>query len=1254
MRKSTKGTKLNGNTKKVSSRLISVFSIFLVLSLILGGLPGSELSGQVVNGQDIAGENTGGAASGDDIIVEGGGTDATGNTAGTPDSGSDNAGAAGAGAGASGAEANGGLGGVSGDGLNDPFGDPPMGDPADPPKYMVKFLSPDGALLSGVYVKSGEVVDAVSIPAITSQYFLGWGESPDSEVFFDLTSPITREITLYAVYEPQPLYHLITFVVGGTVYHKETVLHDTLVQLPADPPARNGQQFIGWFTEWGTPLTKYNLVSDNNVYYARFSNTQAVVTYLDIDGTVLQAVVGEIGQPAPGPGRDLTLPLGTQFLGWALEGTQVPFEDDLTESITLVPLYAGVNMAVFVTNGTEVEPQTGSAGFEATRPVTNPKRDGYTFDGWSPNENGTGYFDFAGSAIFGTVFIYARWIPAETNYTVNIWVEKPNIDLPGDPLTNGRGDYEVHFTTTQTGITGDVVTFDEAGARGLIPDSATEVKNLTTYSDFRASETQTLSPNGDTVINIFFTRMVFTYNFDVTAYNGKIYLENGNEAGTDGYYTIHVKLDQNLVNIWPARVEFGTGHTNKNFINWSGFYGMSPLKVSYLYISVAFTQATGGIVSGNTQIVTPKRTEVTLIPSVKIGNVYSEIRRYFVELTDAELAEYKANGSLGSVEVIAWDSGDHAIYGGVRYYKFLYQAGKNNQAGSPDPGPGNTGGARGWPGLETDGFEPIGAWNSTKHVCKSQQFQDVYRVDPNNSWDYYIDYFMPRKSYTLTLVSGNGTILDTGDFTGAGGIYNQVLKYEETISDLLPNQVSRPNFIFLGWYMDEDLTIPYDGSIMPAYNITLYAKYQGTEVTVMYHDGNSVFKTTTYATGEKLMLHDLVGTDYEGVQVGDVVPGMGVFDGWYYDVGTDVIASVEFPLGLPLDRDYYVLNAAFHPEIYQVKFTDELWNIDYGTKEVISGTNNTIAKSGHLMPTVPEREGYKFKGWTTTQGGMTANFTGATPIKSSVEVFAIWEKIMIKVTFNGNGGRVLVTNSHLIDYKFSLDTAGITLPTVAEVDRMYYMFVGWFTAPTGGQPFDVTKELTKNTVVYAQWKTHLVPNEPGPLPGGPSTPDDPTLPSMPDTSEIKGVKVPLGGVAVFNTWSLLSLLMSVVGVIVSIALLASMIKRKKDLYDEEERAADKTGRLEELEEEEKKKRKKISRTKIFAVLAAIVTAILFLILDDLTLPMAWINKWTLFVAIPFVIHVVTLIVLFVKNRKHNDDDEDNKNKANVFSMSPAK
>lgn len=117
----------------------------------------------------------------------------------------------------------------------------------------------------------------------------------------------------------------------------------------------------------------------------------------------------------------------------------------------------------------------------------------------------------------------------------------------------------------------------------------------------------------------------------------------------------------------------------------------------------------------------------------------------------------------------------------------------------------------------------------------------------------------------------------------------------------------------------------------------------------------------------------------------------------------------------------------------------------------------------------PTREGYGFKGWAKDQKATAATIapealktTAFTEADDGTTLYAVWEKAKaVKVTFDANGGKVSKTS----------DTTGedgklTSLPTPTYSGRV---FLGWFTARTGGTEVTEKYVFTEVTTIYAQW-----------------------------------------------------------------------------------------------------------------------------------------------------------------------------------------
>jgi uncharacterized surface anchored protein/preprotein translocase subunit SecG len=168
--------------------------------------------------------------------------------------------------------------------------------------------------------------------------------------------------------------------------------------------------------------------------------------------------------------------------------------------------------------------------------------------------------------------------------------------------------------------------------------------------------------------------------------------------------------------------------------------------------------------------------------------------------------------------------------------------------------------------------------------------------------------------------------------------------------------------------------------------------------------------------------------------------------------------------------------------------------------------------------------------------------------------------------------------------------------------------------------------------------------------------------------DILNGNVPLGNFQGGVSWSVLNLMMSIVALFVAVILFITLFfkKRKKELDEDEEaqkaqissdiqnsetlinietqNSETQTGEDEDEDEEEIEPRNKLHRLlglKIPALLAGIIPGILFLLLENIRLPITWITRWTPIIGAFFIIHIVLLLIFnFIKKRDKSDDDKD--------------
>lgn len=207
-----------------------------------------------------------------------------------------------------------------------------------------------------------------------------------------------------------PEAFVVSFYVNDALYHETTVDADTLVPWPADPPSEEGQSpFLAWYAEGeSTPFSPYRLITSDIRLDARFSDSH-LVTFFDTDGSELERIELPADETVPKPTADVTLSMDATVLRRYLEGDEdTPFDfGELTDAnLSLYPYVGEMAQAVFITQSTEVPPQSGEPGFLAQEPTGTLIREGYNFERWSAEPDGEA-FQFASTPITGTQYIYA-------------------------------------------------------------------------------------------------------------------------------------------------------------------------------------------------------------------------------------------------------------------------------------------------------------------------------------------------------------------------------------------------------------------------------------------------------------------------------------------------------------------------------------------------------------------------------------------------------------------------------------------------------------------------------------------------------------------------------------------------------------------------------------------------------------------------------------------------------------------------------
>ena len=868
----------------------------------------------------------------------------------------------------------------------------------------------------------------------------------------------------------------VTFINGSSLYKQSQVIANNTVAYPGTPELSEGQSnFLGWYTdpEAGTPFDFNTPVTNSITLYAWFSNSY-LIQFKDQTGKVIDSKEIEQGQSIPETTAELTPSQGQYFSYWYVEddSTQAPFSFETataSKDLVLVPKFASERTVLFISEGSQVDPAYIQDGEKVLKP-SDPTREGWTFSHWSTEQNGSIPYNFD-APVTDSLVLYAVWAPEETEYTVVFWKEKANIaEDPGTDPSN----YAFAWSTKQTGQSGEKVNINQTTAESLVSGDS-QATNALQYSEYAFSTEQIISGNGQTVVNVYFKRLIYRLEFLLPAndymklkleVDGKTYDNEWKQGGiAPEIYTITAKEGQNIGDMWPPKVEVVENNTGApaSFEGWRtpSDAGKQAVWKDRPYY---FTEQ-----------------HISTIPGKQVMTVTASFR------TDAY--EFTWHVFLESLEDTS-EQVDGKFFELSRT-QILYVG-----AAIPEP-----------TASVLPGYTYLKSTDSSHTSLKS----------------YYI-----RNVHTMNFNTRGGT------FTGEE--QSSEKKYEEKIKE--PSIPTRDGYRFVGWYLDAGYNekMNFDIFTMPDSDVTLFAKWESTQNTVRYFDGfggtqllqqgygnnddfvfpSNYVKGETYVEGKGVFNGWFWQVGSSTFEFSDTIPitkdidlyakwqttgykltyelgggsGTAPVDNNTYDMTTQAKlesnAGINAPsgqvfIGWKSNRD----NNIYYPNAHMQVQGDTVLTAIYAAAEDIvrvnyhpgsyDGKPETVKQEAlknssiTLQEMIFTRPDKTLVGWSKTENGAVdyelgeMNFAAGT---SDIDLYAVWEDKKVNITFlPGNNGSLdyqgkEITNTVLYDTTWS--EAQLDTPE-AQPDTGY-KFAGW--SPQLPQTSD---KLTTDRTFVAQF-----------------------------------------------------------------------------------------------------------------------------------------------------------------------------------------
>ena len=655
-----------------------------------------------------------------------------------------------------------------------------------------------------------------------------------------------------------------------------------------------------------------------------------------------------------------------------------------------VNLYAIVTDGIWITYDAKASEADYTApafvkyGENATEPT--PERTGYTLDGWytdwdDANNTVSGdkfSFDDAIPDTMKNTTLYAKWIAAgQADYTVNIWLQNATDTSKYDfyqaiTVKNAEtGKPAINNGVTVSGTQGADNSYVKVGDTVVAPDfnkdtmsSAKLPFHLKSYEDV------TVTPNGKTVMNVYYDRTQYTLTF-ATGYTQKWHQistasdpssEPGVTSETSGwlitrttyYYTdangnVHELQDRD--SSW-RRYDWGYyENVPNNAKTIKALYGQNIADQFPIagYEDSSWTAQNSKYFSANYQM-----SILSVMPA---------------EDTTFQAYTYSGRGSYPFrfyFQTLPGDAGNES-YDGMTFNggtKYTIKTNDGLQSTKNED----------W--IEFEGFDRYAS-------DPAYGRNDTVSLENKKG----ISFYYTRKRYQI--VYNDGAIYKAPGDKDADRIeeltHNQIsdpasVLYEQSTAAYGNVTPTKDGYIFAGWYDDELCTQKHDfvgtedhPATMPAHNVTVYAKWIKTQYDVVLHDGS--------ATGK-----DYIGqyetptdVDYDGtVAQPDAKRDGYELIGWY----TDEACTNPYTFTYHLNKDTEDMlgidtNSHVDKNGAEQTYIKGQLNLYAKWRHVIDGASGITVVYDALAGNTVNGEGQTFTDPTKYQDQATASATGA-------------------------------------------------------------------------------------------------------------------------------------------------------------------------------------------------------------------------------------------------------------------------------------
>ena len=334
-------------------------------------------------------------------------------------------------------------------------------------KYDITFMSNNEKYGETQKLYYGDKITIPENPeALEGKVFKHWSLTENGDAY-DLTTPVTGDLTLYAVFDVKKVKVTFMNQVSDALYEeydvKDVLYGNALSDYPSNP-TREGYVFKYWSLEENGEEYTPSVLKKDVTLYAVYEKEKVKVSFINNDSKYIDDVVIESGSTVTKPDS----PSNTDtkiFKYWSLsiDGEEFDFNTKITSNITLYAVYKE-NTVTITFGNCNIEPITINYNSQIENMPNADTKEGYTFAYWSTSETGLDEennelrFNVQ-SNIIENITLYA--IYTHDSYTVtfgNSSIESQTIYY-GDKVTKPNdptGEYPfLYWSTSENGLDAD-------------------------------------------------------------------------------------------------------------------------------------------------------------------------------------------------------------------------------------------------------------------------------------------------------------------------------------------------------------------------------------------------------------------------------------------------------------------------------------------------------------------------------------------------------------------------------------------------------------------------------------------------------------------------------------------------------------------------------------------------------------------------------------------------------------------------------